>query len=103
MIGRSGVDVDKDADLRMNLTALAPDSLRELQELLTWPQPMLDALTGRRFDGAHDERPFYTGPTRQGVLLQPSAAAELSDLVADAAVKAWTFEDGPISGGVPRR
>ena len=32
----------EDADLRSNLAAL--DSLRELQNVLTWPQPMRDAL-----------------------------------------------------------
>jgi hypothetical protein len=51
------------------------------------------ALNGRRFNGEHDERRFYVGPTRQGVLLQPGAAAELSDLLAEAAMKAWTLEE----------
>ena len=36
--------IDEDADLRSNLAALGPDSLRELQNVLTWPQPMRDAL-----------------------------------------------------------
>jgi len=30
---------DEDADLRLNLAALGPDALRELQDVLMWPQP----------------------------------------------------------------
>jgi hypothetical protein len=35
---------DEDAGLRRNLAALGADSLRELQDVLTRPQPMRDAL-----------------------------------------------------------
>jgi hypothetical protein len=36
--------LEEDADLRSSLAALGPDDLRELQDVLTWPQPMRDAL-----------------------------------------------------------
>jgi len=36
--------IDEDADLRSKLAALGPDALRELQEVLTWPEPRRDAL-----------------------------------------------------------
>jgi hypothetical protein len=43
---------DEDADLRSSLAAFGPDALRELQDVLTWPQPRRDAflrsLVGRR-------------------------------------------------------
>jgi hypothetical protein len=45
------------------------------------------ALNGRRFEGAHDERRLYTGPTKQGILLQPSDADELTELLARAVLK----------------
>ena len=35
---------DEDADLRSSLAALGPDALRELQDVLTWPEPSRDAL-----------------------------------------------------------
>jgi hypothetical protein len=42
----------EDADIRSNLAALGPDALRELQDVLTWPQPRRDeflrSLVGRR-------------------------------------------------------
>jgi hypothetical protein len=34
---------DEDADLRLNLAALRPAALRELQDVLSWPQPKRDA------------------------------------------------------------
>jgi hypothetical protein len=37
--------IDEDADLRRNLAALGPGALRELQDLLTWPQPSRDKLS----------------------------------------------------------
>jgi hypothetical protein len=46
------------------------------------------ALSGRRFNGSHRDTDFYVGPTRQGVLLQPGAAAVLADLLARAFVEA---------------
>lgn len=43
---------DEDADIRSNPAALGPDALRELQDVLTWPQPRRDeflrSLIGRR-------------------------------------------------------
>jgi hypothetical protein len=43
---------DEDADIRSNLAALGPDALRELQDVLTWPQPRRDeflrSIIGRR-------------------------------------------------------
>jgi hypothetical protein len=43
---------DEDADIRSNLAALGPDAIRELQDVLTWPQPRRDdflrSLVGRR-------------------------------------------------------
>lgn len=36
--------VDEDADLRSSLAALGPAALRELQDVLTWPQPQRDGL-----------------------------------------------------------
>jgi hypothetical protein len=36
--------VDEDADLRSSLAALGADALRELHDVLTWPQPSRDAL-----------------------------------------------------------
>jgi hypothetical protein len=35
---------DEDADLRSSLTALGPDALSQLQDVLTWPEPSRDAL-----------------------------------------------------------
>ena len=35
---------DEGADPRSNLAALGPDALRELHDVLTWPQPSRDAL-----------------------------------------------------------
>jgi hypothetical protein len=44
--------IDEDADIRSNLAALGPDALRELQDVLSWPQPRRDeflrSLVGRR-------------------------------------------------------
>jgi hypothetical protein len=44
--------IDEDADLRSRLAALGPAALRELRDVLTWPQPRRDALlrmlVGRR-------------------------------------------------------
>lgn len=39
--------IDEDADLRSSLAALGPAALRELQEVLTWPEPRRDALLTR--------------------------------------------------------
>ncbi len=36
--------IDEDADLRSSLAALGPDALRQLQDVLTWPEPSRDAL-----------------------------------------------------------
>jgi hypothetical protein len=35
---------DEDADLRSSLAALGPAALRELHDVLTWPEPSRDAL-----------------------------------------------------------
>jgi hypothetical protein len=43
------------------------------------------AISGRRFNGSH--RSGFVGPTKQGVLLQPGDADELSELLAEAVVK----------------
>ena len=36
--------LDEDVDLRITLAALGPAILRELQDMLTWPDPRGDAL-----------------------------------------------------------
>jgi hypothetical protein len=36
--------MDEDADLPSSLAALRPDALRQLQDVLTWPEPSRDAL-----------------------------------------------------------
>jgi hypothetical protein len=36
--------IDEDADLRSSLAARGPDALRELQDVLTRPEPSRDAL-----------------------------------------------------------
>ena len=38
----------------------------------------------------------YTGPTKQGVLLQPSDADQLSELLAEAVVKALRAAPGAL-------
>jgi hypothetical protein len=38
------MDLDEDVDLRSSLAALGPAPLRELCDVLTWPQPSRDAL-----------------------------------------------------------
>jgi hypothetical protein len=39
--------LDEDADLRSNLAALGPVALRDLQDVLTWPQPRRDKSCAR--------------------------------------------------------
>jgi hypothetical protein len=36
--------IDEDADLRASLAALGPAALRDLHDVLTWPEPSRDAL-----------------------------------------------------------
>jgi hypothetical protein len=38
--------IDEDGDLRSSLAALGPEALRQLQDVLTWPEPSRDALLG---------------------------------------------------------
>jgi len=49
--------IDEDRDLRNDLSALGPAAIRELQDVLTWPQARRDALlrswVGRAFLDPH--------------------------------------------------
>jgi hypothetical protein len=47
--------IDEDAGLRSNLASLGPDALRQLQGVLTWPQPSRDALSLSLVGRAHFE------------------------------------------------
>jgi hypothetical protein len=75
-----GNDFGVGIDARVFVTDAAHDRKREARARA--------ATSGRRWKGAHDGREFFTGPTRQGLLLQPSAADELSELLALAALRA---------------
>jgi hypothetical protein len=67
-------------DVRVFVTDAAHDRRREARARA--------AVSGRRWKGAHHGREFFTGPTKQGVLLQPSDADQLSELLAEAVVRA---------------
>jgi hypothetical protein len=51
------------------------------------------AISGRRFEGSHRESDYFTGPTRQGVLLQSARCVELADLLVAAAALAEINDD----------
>ena len=40
---------DEDVNLRSNLSALGPEALRQLQDVLTWPQPWVCNVAGGPF------------------------------------------------------
>ena len=49
--------IDEDADLRSSLAALGPDALRQLQDVLTWPELRRNALL-RSLVGRIDTEPL---------------------------------------------
>jgi hypothetical protein len=49
--------IDEDADLRSNLAPLGLKALRELRDVLTWPEPKGDGLL-RSLVGRPDEEPL---------------------------------------------
>ena len=76
-----GNDFGIGVDVRVFVTDAAHDRRRAAQGRA--------ALSGRRFDGSHVGG--FVGPTKQGVLLQPSDADELSELLALAVLRAEAF------------
>jgi hypothetical protein len=50
------------------------------------------ALNGRRWNGPHTDAELFTGFTRKGFWLQPSAAESLAELLAKAALTAENLE-----------
>jgi hypothetical protein len=65
-------------DARVFVTDAAHDRKREARARA--------AVAGRRWKGS--PRPYFVGPTRRGLLLQPSAADQLGELLQLAALKA---------------
>jgi hypothetical protein len=49
--------VDEDADFRSSLATLGPAALRELEDVLTWPEPSREALL-RSLVGSADAEPI---------------------------------------------
>jgi hypothetical protein len=77
-----GNDFGFGIDIRVHITEAAHERRRAAQARA--------AMTGRALKGRLTSG--YTGPTKQGVLLQPSDADRLSELLAEAVVRAEAIQ-----------